>query len=128
MKFDKTSEEAKAIKRLNQIRQDYSINSEDLHYANILFYLLKNLTNENEKLKEKNKKLIEEQAESLEKLIIPELLKKYISKDKIREKIEEIQNEYFKILENNTLSLEIQNYNAQRYEAMRNVLEELLEE
>lgn len=36
--------------------------------------------------KQKNEKLIEGQVETIEKILLPELLKKYISKDKIRDK------------------------------------------
>ena len=48
------------------------------------------------KEKEKNKELIEGQVETIEKIIQPELLKKYISKDKIREKLKYLDEEgYF---------------------------------
>lgn len=40
------------------------------------------------KEKEKNKELIEGQIKTLEKILLPQLLKKYVSKDKIKEKIE----------------------------------------
>lgn len=53
----------------------------------------------------------------------------YISKDKIKNKLNEITDEYHnKILSNEKLSLENININTQRYNAMRIVLEELLEE
>ena len=52
----------------------------------------------------------------------------YISEDKIREKLNQIDNEYSILLSNKSLSLERQNMNAQRHEAMQVVLEELLEE
>ena len=39
--------------------------------------------------KEKNKELIQGQVKTLDEILQPELLKKYISKDKIREKIKE---------------------------------------
>ena len=45
-------EEIKAIKRLEEITKDYSLNSEDLHYAKILYYLIINLQQENKKYKE----------------------------------------------------------------------------
>lgn len=48
-----TSEETKAIKRLKDIINDYSLNSEDLHYAIILYHLILNLRLENQQLKEK---------------------------------------------------------------------------
>ena len=50
-------------------------------------------------------------------------------KIKIKNKLNEITDEYHnKILSNEKLSLENVNINTQRYNAMRNVLEELLEE
>jgi hypothetical protein len=54
--------------------------------------------------------------------------KEYISKDKIKEKLNQIHNEFSNILLDKKLSLEEQNLNAHRYDAIRNVLEELLEE
>lgn len=47
--------------------------------------------------KEKNKELIQGQVKTLDEILQPELLKKYISKDKIRKKIsvlEKIQSEF----------------------------------
>ena len=44
-----------------------------------------------QKEKEKNKKLIDGQIETLEKILAPKLLEKFISKDKIIEKIEEYE-------------------------------------
>lgn len=52
----------------------------------------------------------------------------YVSADKIREKLNQIHNEFSDILLDKTLSLEEQNLNAHRYDAIRNVLEELLKE
>ena len=57
--FYKTSEEYKAIKRLEEMTKNYSLNSEDLHYAIILYYLIINLQKENKKLKEVIDKAIE---------------------------------------------------------------------
>ena len=57
--FYKTSEEYKAIKRLEEMTKNYSLNSEDLHYAIILYYLIINLQKENKKLKERIRKAIE---------------------------------------------------------------------
>lgn len=56
------------------------------------------------------------------------VVKDYISKDKIKEKLNQIHNEFSNILLDKKLSLEEQNLNAHRYDAIRNVLEELLEE
>lgn len=51
----------------------------------------------------------------------------YIPKSKVQEKIEELDKEYFKMLSDGTLSLETKNINAHREDAMKTVLEELLE-
>ena len=58
--FYKESEEYKAIKRLEEMTKNYSLNSEDLHYANILYYLIINLQKENEALKKINEQLCKE--------------------------------------------------------------------
>ena len=50
-----------------------------------------------EELKEKNKELIEGQTDTLEKILAPELLKKYVSKDKIKAKIEEYKKQIQKL-------------------------------
>ena len=39
--MNKESEEMKAIEWLNTKRKDYTLSSEDLHYLNIIYYLLK---------------------------------------------------------------------------------------
>lgn len=49
----------------------------------------------------------------------------YISKDKIKEKIDEITKEYYKLFEEKR-SLDFMNINGHRYNAMKLVLEELL--
>lgn len=51
----------------------------------------------------------------------------FISKDKIKEKIEEITKEYYKLFEEKR-SLDFININGHRYNAMKLVLEELLGE
>lgn len=48
IKFDEKSEEIKAINWLNEKRNDCSQNSIDLHYLNILYYLIKYLMGDNE--------------------------------------------------------------------------------
>ena len=53
------SEEEKAIKRLKEITNNYSLNSEDLHYAIVLYHLIINLQQENQKLKNNWNKLKE---------------------------------------------------------------------
>ena len=37
------NEEEKAIQRLNEIRTNYNLSGEDLHYAEIIYYLIINL-------------------------------------------------------------------------------------
>lgn len=48
-----------------------------------------------QKEKEKNEKLIEGQVETIEKIIQPELFKKYISKNKIKELLEDVDKTPF---------------------------------
>ena len=52
MVLNNMSEEEKAIKRLKEITNNYSLNSEDLHYAIVLYHLIMNLQQENQQLKE----------------------------------------------------------------------------
>lgn len=52
------SEEQKAIKRLEEMKENYSLNGEDLHYVNILYYLIINLQKENRQLKNDNAVMI----------------------------------------------------------------------
>lgn len=97
-------------------------NEEIVELARILDHILsdyKRVLKENEELKElANKK----------QWISPCYVgQNYISKQKVKDKIEEIEQEYFKILSNKTLSLEIQNINAHKHDAMKTVLQELLE-
>lgn len=47
----KSSEEYKAVKLLEKMTKNYSLNSEELHYAIILYNLITNLQNNNQKLK-----------------------------------------------------------------------------
>ena len=58
----------------------------------------------------------------------PEFEEIYISKDKIRKKIDLIDKEYAEIIEKNKNDLYLVNINAQRHSAMQLVLEELLGE
>lgn len=75
------------------------------------------------KEKEKNKKLIDGQIETLEKILAPKLLEKFISKDKIIEKIEEIDNNGLNIC-NEQLNYQMKLQD----EAKISILQELLEE
>lgn len=59
--------------------------------------------------------------------IVLKELNNSISKDKVKAKIEEIDKEYNEILSNKKTTLAMQNYNANRHEAMTMILEELLE-
>lgn len=56
-------EEEKAIERLDEVRNNMSLNSEDLHYANILYYLIKN---QKKKIDELEKRLEEIELQILE--------------------------------------------------------------
>ena len=58
----------------------------------------------------------------------PEFEENYISKDKIRKKIDLIDKEYAEIIEKNKNDLYLVNINAQRHSAMQLILEELLGE
>ena len=60
------SEEEKAIKRLEEMTKNYNLNSEDLHYAIILYYLIINLQKENKQLKENWNKLKKELKDKFE--------------------------------------------------------------
>ncbi len=54
------SEQEKVIKKLEEMTKNYSLNSEDLHYAIILYCLIINLQQENKQLKENWNKLKKE--------------------------------------------------------------------
>ena len=68
--------------------------------------------------------LIEKQQKEIEDMVRG----KFISKDKIREKIDLIDKEYAEIIEKNKNDLYLVNINAQRHSAMQSILEELLGE
>ena len=80
--------------------------------------------------------LIEKQQKEIEELKkyekyyeeMEEVNKKFISKDKIKAKIDLIDKEYAEHIEKNKNDLYLVNINAQRHDAMKVVLEELLEE
>lgn len=87
----------------------------------------KEMNKEIRNLKEKNKELIQGQVKTLDEILQPELLKKYISKDKIREKIKECEEAMNKVKQ----------FNPSTYAgidtfiyamAQRNILKSLLEE
>lgn len=54
--------------------------------------------------------------------------KNYINKQKIIDKIDEINQEYLQFLNKEGVSLEVSNINGQRNDAMNIVLRELLED
>ena len=56
----------------------------------------------------------------------PEFEENYISKNKILKKLEEIRKQYNNILSSDNVSLEFKNINSHRFDAMSQVLEELL--
>lgn len=53
--YKENSEEYKAIKLLEKMTKNYSLNGEELHYANILYNLIINLSNENDKYRNQQK-------------------------------------------------------------------------
>lgn len=80
------SEEEKAIKRLEEISNNYNLNSEDLHYAKILYYLIINLQKENIQLKIQllEKKCSDKDIEYKEKIKLQQRIDKaieYIEKE-----------------------------------------------
>ena len=107
-----SEEEKKAI---GEIDISKTIESNIDYWKNKCFELQKEIEEKNKDIKKLN-----------DLLMLSEL--DYISKDKIREKIEEIDKEYAEIMEKNKNNLEVVNINAQRHNAMQLILEELLEE
>ena len=77
------SEEEKTIKRLKEITNNYSLNSEDLHYAIVLYHLIINLQQENQQLKEDYNKVVHEATEFESRV--------YELEDKINKAIEYIE-------------------------------------
>lgn len=94
--MDKELEEA--IKRLDHIEKYYDCNNYynkyDLDCIETVLNELQRLQKENNKLERANKTYIN----SIQS-ITPVLLEDYIAKDKIRENVEKIQNEYELLLE-----------------------------
>lgn len=80
---------------------------------------------------DKQQKLIEELRETCNKYNdmrhFELVAHKYVSKDKIKEKIDELGKEYNNLF-TEALSLDTMNINSHRYDAMKTVLEELLGE
>lgn len=68
------SEEQKAIKKLEKITNDYTLNSEDLHYAIVLYHLIINLQQENKELHNK----IDNAIEFINKAQYDDELKSYV--------------------------------------------------
>ena len=102
----KAIEIVKEIKDIRGMRQDVEGENEDLWALDTLINLI-----------EKQQKEIEDMVRG-----------KFISKDKIREKIDLIDKEYAEIIEKNKNDLYLVNINAQRHSAMQSILEELLGE
>ena len=79
------------IKDFLQLEEIHSNNNAIKSFLSIYQEALQGLLDLYNKEKEKNKKLIDGQIETLEKILAPKLLEKFISKDKIKEKIEEYE-------------------------------------
>ena len=108
------TEEEKAIKRLEEMTNNYKINGEDLHYAKILYYLIINLQKENEKLKEKNtiyKSTIKGQYNKIKELQNSKRISKKVHKERKRklqeenQKLKEDIKHLVNIINNNCLEL-----------------------
>lgn len=85
---EKTADETEnEIEKIIQFMIEDNYNISFISSIRSLMALYKTYLSLYNKEKEKNKELIEGQTKTLEKLLIPELLKNYISKDKIKEKI-----------------------------------------
>lgn len=82
-----SEEEKKAIAHLEWLLDDEILASEDEPYIEIILNLIEKLQKELNQEKEKNKEL-EQQYDKLSKYFI----ENHISKDKIKEKIEELKN------------------------------------
>ena len=94
-----------------------------------LYKMMSAKDDEIEKLKEDYQILKDDiKGHNIIYLDTPEFEEIYISKDKIREKIDLIDKEYAEIIEKNKNDLYLVNINAQRHSAMQSILEELLEE
>lgn len=89
--YKENSEEYKAIKLLEEKTENYSLDGEDLHYANILYNLIINLSNENDKYRNQQKEFIKYLQEELnvqiqEKSVGCEITnKEYILKEILQE-------------------------------------------
>ena len=64
--YKENSEEYKAIKLLEKMTRNYSLDGEDLHYALILYNLIINLSNENDKYRTQQKEFIRYLEEEIE--------------------------------------------------------------
>lgn len=91
------------------------------HYVRILLNLIEKQQKEIEGLKEKNKSIVYNYESVVDKL------EESISKNKIKEKLNQIYEEYQEILNSNR-NLYEKNVATFQHNAMRTVLEELLEE
>lgn len=63
--YKENSEEYKAIKLLEKMTRNYDLDGEDLHYALILYNLIINLSNENDKYRNQQKEFIKYLQEEL---------------------------------------------------------------
>ena len=92
-----SDEEKKALERIDYIQDfiiengQYNADVNDMEYFSKILNLIEKQSKEIEELKENNKKLTDEYLVQRD-LINPDFLKDYISKDKIKAKIEELNN------------------------------------
>lgn len=94
------NEEEKAIKRLKEITNNYSLNSEDLHYAIVLYHLIINLQQENQQLKEDIKGYEQERQKIYNSIPFKENQQ---LKDSINKAIKLIEKDYYSL---NTMNID----------------------
>ena len=121
-----SEEEKQAIETLEDLKV-YNLNKfisdKEAKAIVTVIKLINKQQKEIERLKSK-KYILNAETNEIKEIPISE---NYISKDKIKEKIDEITKEYFELFEEKR-SLDFMNINGHRYNAMKLVLEELLGE
>ena len=120
---------SKEIEELKEKRENQKKELAILNAKQVEFNKLVNTVNSYKGQFKRQQKEIEELEITSNELngLADVVIRDYIHKDKIKAKIEEIDNEYSsKILSNEKMSLDLVNINTQRHNAMKLVLEELL--
>lgn len=143
--YKENSEEYKAIKLLEKMTKNYSLNGEELHYANILYNLIINLSNENDKYRnqQKENEQLNRNWNKLKeyisiKLYNTEYLQKlcgcgiydfdHILLDAIREEIQKLEKEVTNKIYNILLSKNKISINGKDYDIPKEVAEFIIYE